>query len=288
VDNALKFTPAGTVTVFLSWSAPNSNETRGRLTVRVCDTGIGIPVEKQPRLFQMFMQVDSSTTRTYGGTGLGLAICHRLVHLMGGEIQVTSVAGKGAEFNFWLPLTPVAISEEQSYEDTPELSFASPPRILIVDDLETNRFLLEVFLRRNGFAPELAKGGEEAVQLACRNRYDAILMDLQMPGVDGYIATSRIRAAEAPGQHTLIIALTASTAQGTREKCLARGMDEHLTKPLDLERFRRMLKSLVNARLVSNGSDLASPALKQAQGSQSFPAGSTHHALASVESTSNR
>ena len=248
VDNAIKFTPSGTVTLFLLWTAPVGDEAQGRLTVRVRDSGIGIPAEKQSKLFQMFMQVESSTTRTYGGTGLGLAICQRLVGLMGGEISVQSERGEGAEFKFWLPLTPVALSEEQSYEDTPEPPFASPPRVLVVDDLETNRFLLEVFLRRNGFEPELARGGEEAVRLAAANHYDAILMDLQMPEVDGYMATARIRAAEPPGQHTIIVALTASIARGTREKCLSAGMDEHLTKPLDLDRFKRILRSLLKAR----------------------------------------
>ncbi|MBM3854293.1 MAG: response regulator, partial [Verrucomicrobia bacterium] len=127
--------------------------------------------------------------------------------------------------------------------------FARHPRVLIVDDIETNRFLLEVFLRRHGFDPVLAKGGEEAVQLATSTAFDAILMDLQMPDVDGYAAARRIRAAEASGRHTPIIALTASIAKGTREKCLEAGMDEYLPKPLDLDRFRRVLRKLIAAHL---------------------------------------
>jgi CheY-like chemotaxis protein len=194
------------------------------------------------------MQTDSSTSRTHGGTGLGLAICHRLAGLMGGEISVQSTPGAGTEFKFSLPLAPVPLADFPVVDLGPEIAFATPPRILVVDDRETNRFLLEVFLRRNGFEPELASGGEEAVQLATARRYDAILMDLQMPQVDGYMATARIRAAETAGRHTIIIALTASIARGTREKCLAAGMDEHLSKPLELDQFRRKLSRLLAAR----------------------------------------
>jgi CheY-like chemotaxis protein len=111
--------------------------------------------------------------------------------------------------------------------------------------METNRFLLEIFLQRNGFDPELASGGEEAIRLAHDHRYDAILMDLHMPDLDGFTATKQIRADEPPGQRTPIIALTASIAKGTREKCLAAGMDEHLTKPLDLKKFKTLLGNLI-------------------------------------------
>ncbi|MBI5692444.1 MAG: response regulator [Verrucomicrobia bacterium] len=246
IDNALKFTPAGSVTLFLTWTAPRNRDPHGRLTARVRDTGIGIPPEKQGKIFQLFSQADSSSNRSYGGAGLGLAICQRLVKLMDGEITFTSVRGQGSEFRFSLPLAPLELAAAPACL-APEPSFARPPRVLVVDDLETNRFLLEVFLRRHGFEPELARGGEEAVQLAGARHYDAILMDLQMPEVDGYLATARIRAAEPPGRRTPIIALTASLAKGTREKCLAAGMDEHLTKPIDLPKFRRFLHSMLEA-----------------------------------------
>ncbi|MSU23413.1 MAG: response regulator [Opitutus sp.] len=246
VDNAIKFTPTGSVTVFLTWAPPAAGDPQGRLSVSVRDTGIGIAVEKQKGLFQMFMQADTSTTRRYGGTGLGLAICQRLVMLMGGEIAVRSAPGEGTDFSFFLPAAPVALPEDAL--PTPLESTAGPahrPRILVVDDMQTNRFLLEVFLSRNGFDPDLASGGEEAIRLAASHRYDAILMDLQMPDLDGYTATRCIRAAEPPGQHTPIIALTASIAQGTRDKRLAAGMDEHLTKPLDLRKFKTLLTNFV-------------------------------------------
>lgn len=246
IDNGIKFTAQGSVTLFLRWTPPEAGETHGQLAVRVRDTGIGIPIEKQKALFQMFMQADTSTTRRFGGTGLGLAICQRLVSLMGGEISVASIAGEGTDFSFTLPATPVGLPGETF---TPEAILGAPvgprPRILVVDDMETNRFLLEVFLQRNGFVPTLAATGEEAIRLTAECQFDAILMDLHMPGLDGFAATQRIRAAEPPGRHTPIIALTASVAKGTRDKCLAAGMDEYLAKPLDLTKFRKLLSAFV-------------------------------------------
>ena len=247
VDNAIKFTPSGSVTVFLNWTPSAAIATQGILRVRVRDSGIGISEDKRRGLFQMFVQADASTTRRYGGTGLGLAICQRLVRLMSGEISVESQLGQGAEFTFQIPATSVALPD-----DVPAAAPASPgsgdwrPCILVVDDMETNRFLLEVFLRRNGFEPELAASGIEAIRMTQARRYDAILMDLHMPDLDGYTVTQRIRGAELGGCRTPIIALTASIARGTRERCLAMGMDEHLTKPLDLRKFRTMLGNFVS------------------------------------------
>jgi signal transduction histidine kinase/CheY-like chemotaxis protein len=246
VDNAIKFTANGSVTVFLSWARPEGAAAYGILDVRVRDTGIGIARDKLKDLFQMFMQADTSTTRRFGGTGLGLAICQRLVRLMGSEITVESTPGEGSCFSFLLPLAPVALPTDLPPTlGTPAPSLAPMPRVLVVDDMETNRFLLEVFLRRHGFEPTLANGGEEAVRLAAVEQFDAILMDLQMPDMDGYTATTRIRASERPGRRTLIIALTATITKGTREKCLAAGMDDHLTKPLDLRKFKGMLETLL-------------------------------------------
>lgn len=246
LDNAIKFTASGSVTLFLTWQPPTGDSGIGQLGVRVKDTGIGIPAEKIKNLFQMFMQADTSTTRRYGGTGLGLAISQRLVRMMGGEISVVSSPGRGSEFTFVLPMTAVSTPMESAIAEP-----AAPPspyprrRILVVDDMETNRFLLEVFLRRHGFDPDLAAGGQEAIRFAATTRYDAILMDLHMPDLDGYAAARRIREAEAGKRHTPIIALTASIAKGTREQCLAAGMDEHMTKPLDLRRFRQLLDRLM-------------------------------------------
>lgn len=246
IDNAIKFTHQGSVTVYLFWHQPVANESQGRLAVRVVDTGIGISEAKLASLFQMFVQVDSSTTRRYGGTGLGLAICQRLVTLMGGKLTVTSAPDKGSEFAFTLPLAPVALPIETAATVQEHAFFRTrAPRILVVDDMETNRFLLEVFLRRNGFEPHLATNGDEALRLSKESQFDAILMDLQMPDMDGFTATKRIREIEPPGRHTPIVALTASITKGTREKCLESGMDEHMTKPLDLKKFKNLLNDII-------------------------------------------
>ncbi len=242
VDNAVKFTSAGAVTVGLGWEFADGGAAHGRLAVSVQDTGIGIAPENVPHLFQMFMQADSSTTRRFGGTGLGLAICQRLVRLMGGEITVNSTPGQGSDFAFSVPFPAVALPAE-----TPADPAARRPRILIVDDQETNRFLLDVFLRRNGFETELADSGAAAIHLAGSRTYDAILMDLQMPGVDGFTAATLIRRNETGPRRTPIIALTAMVAPGTRERCLAAGMDDHLAKPLDLRRFKTILETQLAA-----------------------------------------
>lgn len=253
VDNAIKFTPRGSVTLLMSWSPPASNSLLGNLEIRVRDTGIGIAEDKIHELFQMFTQADTSTTRRYGGTGLGLAISQRLVALMGGHIRLTSTLGVGSEFSFSLPLAPFALPGDSTpWEPAAITAPGTAPRILVVDDMENNRALLDLVLRRSGFDPQVATGGEEAVRLARHNRYDAILMDLQMPDIDGYTATQRIRAAESDGQRTPIIALTASLAKGTREKCLAAGMDAHLSKPLDLHRFRSIFDSLIDQSTITS------------------------------------
>lgn len=259
VDNALKFTPQGTVTVFLTWAPPPAGVPHGTLGVRVCDSGIGIPLEKQGDLFQMFMQADVSTTRRYGGTGLGLAICQRLVALMGGKIAVTSTPGQGSIFSFEIPATTVSLPDSPD-ETLPAITAPTRrPRILVVDDIQTNLFLLEIFLQRSGFDPDLASGGEEAIRLALAHRYDAILMDLHMPDLDGFSATKRIRAAEPAGQHTPIIALTAAVGRGTREKCLAVGMDEHLSKPLDLTKFKTLLGNFIAQTIPPAAHETAAP-----------------------------
>ena len=160
--------------------------------------------------------------------------------------MLKSAPGDGAEFSFTLPAAPVALPEETEIpKPSKPTSPKRRPRILIVDDMETNRFLLEVFLQRHGYDPDLAGGGEEAVRLAGANRYDAILMDLHMPDLDGFAATQRIRAAEVGQRRTPIIALTASIGRGIRDKCLSAGMDDHLAKPLDLRKFDTLLANYV-------------------------------------------
>ncbi len=257
VDNAIRFTPFGSITLYLSWTNPSAAEPCGRLKVRVRDTGVGLSREQQAWLFEPDRAPDSAAPPAPGSAGLGLALVQRLVTLMNGELSVQSQPGAGADVRVSLPLPPVLLSEHPFDDDRYRRLFPHPPRILIVDDLETNRFLLETLLRRHGFAPEVAASGEEAVQLATSRSYDAILMDLLMPDLDGFLATARIRQSDSPGRHTPIIALTASLGRGTRFKCLAAGMDEEMTKPLDVARFKQVLATVVSAR---RGGRAASPA----------------------------
>jgi CheY-like chemotaxis protein len=207
------------------------------VTFAVTDTGIGISQEVQACLFQPFTQADSSTTRRYGGTGLGLAICKRLVHLMGGEIGVSSEVGQGSTFWFSAPL----VSAVQANEATvaPDAAGEAPASrsaedrqpILVVDDNPINRMVAARIAERLGFIVDTAANGEDAVAAAAARRYSAILMDCQMPGLDGYEATLAIRAAEPVGQRTPIIALTANAFAGIRDECLAAGRDDYLAKP---------------------------------------------------------
>jgi CheY-like chemotaxis protein len=255
VGNAIKFTPSGSVTIRVEsreWrvasgelrveSAEVSDSSLSTLhsplvTFAVTDTGIGISQEVQACLFQPFTQADSSTTRRYGGTGLGLAICKRLVHLMGGEIGVRSEEGKGSTFWFSAPL----VSAVQANEATaaPDASGVAPASrspedrqpILVVDDNPINRMVAARIAERLGYVVDTAANGEDAVAAAAARRYAAILMDCQMPGLDGYEATVAIRAAEPAGQRTPIIALTANAFAGIRDECLAAGMDDYLAKP---------------------------------------------------------
>lgn len=248
IDNAIRFTPFGSITLYLTWQAPCPAEPCGRLTVRVRDTGVGLSREQQAWLFEPDRAPEGTAPSAPGSGGLGLALVQRLTALMGGEVSVQSQPGAGADVRVAIPLPPIYQSEHPFDDDRYRRLFPRPPRILIVDDLETNRFLLDTLLRRHGFAPELASNGEEAVRLATTRTYDAILMDLVMPDLDGFVATARIRQSDSPGRHTPIIALTASLGKGTRFKCLAAGMDEEMTKPLDVARFKQVLVTVVGAR----------------------------------------
>jgi signal transduction histidine kinase/CheY-like chemotaxis protein/HPt (histidine-containing phosphotransfer) domain-containing protein len=236
VSNALKFTEAGQVAVRMEKVSEGDKSVSCRFSVR--DTGIGIAPEHLPHLFQSFFQTDSSITRRYGGTGLGLAISKRLVELMGGRIGVESEPGKGSCFWFEVPLARVAASEVTASEPAPVLSPGS--RVLLVEDNRLNQEVAVHFLRKAGLEVEVAAHGAEALERLPRGRYDVVLMDCQMPVMDGYEATRRIRAL--PGFSGLpIIAMTANALEGDFERSLAAGMNDHLSKPIDAPRLYRTL-----------------------------------------------
>jgi two-component system, sensor histidine kinase len=238
--NAIKFTPQGAVRLRVQPEFGAGGELSCHFSVE--DSGIGIPAEQQAAIFAPFRQGDASTARRYGGTGLGLAISGHLVTLMGGRIWLESTPGEGSTFHFTLPFgvaeaapagapreavaTPRASSGGQRY-DTQPLS------VLLVEDNPVNRRLAEIVLTRRGHTVVAVDNGPDAVQAAGARYFDLVLMDLQLPGMDGIAATRAIRAAEAGGgAHVPVLALTAHALPGVREQCLAAGMDGYLAKPL--------------------------------------------------------
>ena len=233
IGNALKFTPEGEIQV--------SVKTRGDLLeFAVADTGIGIPEEKQHLLFQKFSQTDSSFHRQYGGSGLGLAISKGLVELMGGQIDVQSRQGKGSVFSFTLPLKTASGKQDAAPPaETPlEPAEESPSaRILLAEDDPLVLEMVKMSLVRGGWKPETAETGREALKKYEQGSFDLILMDLQMPEMDGIEATRAIRKREAEEgeKRTFIIGLTAHARPEIKEECLNSGMDDVLIKPVRMK-----------------------------------------------------
>jgi PAS domain S-box-containing protein len=255
VKNAIKFTPAGEVAVCVSTTLAQDAVPQLRAEIR--DTGIGIAPEDLERLFESFAQAGPSTTRQYGGTGLGLAISRRLVDLMGGEIGVNSALGRGSTFWFTVPLQPAALDADGDQSDhsldAPGLGvevgsprhqalsalhagngYCARPRVLVAEDNEVNQLVAVRLLEKCGYCVDVAENGREAVRMSRQSAYTAIFMDCQMPKLDGYSAAGEIRRREGAERHTPIIALTAHTMKGDRDKCLASGMDDYVAKPFRL------------------------------------------------------
>ncbi|MGF1489304.1 MAG: CheR family methyltransferase [Prochloraceae cyanobacterium] len=248
IGNAIKFTETGEVTIAVSRfpEAENNKANIVKLRFEVRDTGIGIAIEQQEKLFQPFTQADNSTTRQYGGTGLGLTISRRLVHLMKGEIGVESTSGQGSTFWFTVPFKQIDSSElrEKTPSTKDPVSKSSPKslKILIVEDYHDIRCILEFMLQKLGYQADWVGNGSEVVNRLAEEDYDLVFMDCQMPVMDGYQATQTIRQQEGQKRHTIIIGLTANAMRSDREKCLAVGMDDYLSKPVTLEDLDRILK----------------------------------------------
>ena len=246
LSNAIKFTDEGQVTLEVVQLQETEEEVKLSFSVR--DTGIGISDEAQKNLFHSFTQADASTTRRFGGTGLGLAICRKLVELMGGSIHVASNVEKGSTFWFTMPFAKqkpasttannVAPSNKGSnavFARTTTLTASGESRVLLAEDNKINQLVAVKQLRKLGYSADTVITGAEAVEAWKRKKYQIILMDCQMPEMNGYEATRRIRELEA-GQGlppTRIIAMTAHAMQGDRELCLAAGMDDYIPKPVD-------------------------------------------------------
>jgi CheY-like chemotaxis protein len=230
LNNAIKFTPQGTIE--LSLKSTGSSAAGERLQFSVIDTGIGIPASKLDRLFERFSQVDSSISRQYGGTGLGLAISKRLVDLMGGQIGVHSEPGQGS--TFWFCVTLPRSAEHVPAEEPVQYHLPTPPgrhRILLAEDVEINQEIARSMLEKAGYAVDVAANGAEAVRAVQNGSYDVVLMDVQMPEMDGLQATEHIRALSGPVSRIPIIAMTANVYAEQVASFIKAGMNDHVGKP---------------------------------------------------------
>jgi signal transduction histidine kinase/CheY-like chemotaxis protein len=266
VGNGLKFTERGRVDVIVRHAASSESAADGRdciISVAVRDTGIGISEEAQARLFTSFSQADGSTSRRFGGTGLGLAISKQLIELMGGEIRLESFPGRGSTFSFTVKLSiaehpaasPVHASRQEAGRRSHDAAAMEPKgaRVLLVEDNRVNQEVAKAMLQTLGYAVDVRGDGRAGVEAALTGSYDLVLMDCQMPEMDGFQATAAIRASEGgirsgdASSHTSvpIIALTANAMDGDRERCLAAGMDDYLPKPFRKEQLDRMLKKWI-------------------------------------------
>ena len=238
LNNAIKFTSSGTISLEV---LPNSTSSPGNILVKVTDSGIGIKDDQIEKIFQPFIQADSSVTKQFGGTGLGLAICKKLTELMGGQIWVTSKLNLGSTFSFTLN---IPVNEEKLESQSPSSIFASPGlkksdnirplKILLIDDSENNRLLIRTYFKKTIHTVIEGENGQQAVDLWENDTFDFILMDMQMPILDGFNATRIIREKEATDKRprTPIFALTAYALEEDQAKCEKYGCDSHFTKPI--------------------------------------------------------
>jgi signal transduction histidine kinase/CheY-like chemotaxis protein/HPt (histidine-containing phosphotransfer) domain-containing protein len=244
VSNAVKFTPSGHVEVAVT--VRGNIDGPGRLGLRITDTGIGMTKEAQARLFKEFTQVDASIRRRFGGTGLGLVICKRITEAMGGTISVSSEEGRGSTFTVDVPVSRILLAEQKvEPPQAPTLHRIGSGRVLIVEDNPTNQRVAAELLSRLGMSSECAENGEEALARVAQGSFDLVLMDMQMPVMDGLEATRRMRAmgyTDIP-----IIGLTANAFVSDRETCLAAGMNDFLPKPATKSKLAAALSTWLGA-----------------------------------------
>ena len=238
LGNAVKFTDRGAVQLRVTPAA-------GRVLFEITDTGVGIPEAAQAQLFQAFHQVDSSLTRSHGGTGLGLVISKQLVGLMEGDIGVRSRPGHGSTFWFEVPLPPATRLAAPVEEPAPA-RFGAGMRILVAEDNVVNQLVTRTMLDKLGYRADVVASGAEAIAALSEDSYAAVLMDCQMPAMDGYDATREIRRRQGAHLHTPVIAMTAGAMNGDRERCLAAGMDDYISKPVRTDELGRVLQLWIN------------------------------------------
>ncbi|MES2729076.1 MAG: ATP-binding protein [Pseudomonadota bacterium] len=259
--NAIKFTDIGGVTIVPSIKLMDNLQAEYQLHIDVIDTGIGISEKDLTHIFDRFYQADGTISKKYQGTGLGLAISRGLAEAMGGRIEAISTPGTGSTFTFVLPiriLNPDVLHEIDAALAAPLVQTPIPednvpvkkgsPRLLLVEDYEGNVLVITCMLEDMGYKCDVAGNGQQAVEKAAKVRYDAILMDIQMPIMDGLSATVQIRKAEAAKRKrgVPIIGMTAHATQMDKEKCLAAGMDSYISKPIDRPRFEQIIKEFVS------------------------------------------
>ena len=231
LSNATKFTDQGEVRVRVGY-LPEGDA--GELAVEVEDTGIGIAEAQLEQIFEDFVQADGALSRRAGGTGLGLAICRQLAGLMGGAVSVRSVPGMGSTFRFTVRARPAPAVAAEPPAARRQGRKLPPMRVLLAEDHATNQYLIGAYLGAAGHQVVLVQNGDEAVQAAAAGGFDVVLMDVQMPEVDGIEATRRIRALAGPAGQVPIVALTANALPGDEEACLGAGMSGYLSKPVDV------------------------------------------------------
>jgi len=253
IGNAIKFTPeSGKVELKIS----HIKKIQGgeRIRFAVLDTGIGIPEEKQTKIFEAFSQADSSTTREFGGTGLGLAISAKLVAMMGSTLQVESEVGKGSIFSFEIDCQECTLEANDKAPTSDQILSieGSKIRILVAEDYEINRILISELLKRFAIEPDFVENGSAAVDMVMENEYDIVLMDVNMPIMDGIEATKFIRKNDI---NVPIIALTANAMEGDREKFINAGMNDYLSKPIIFEELQKMIGQYSAKQFVDNKED---------------------------------
>lgn len=242
VNNAIKFTKEGNVKIEITPLSKSTNKTE--LLFKVIDTGIGIPEEKQQKLFKEFSQIDESMERKYGGTGLGLAICKNLVSLMGGEIGVKSQPGKGSEF--WFKLNLDYNPKSQNGKEETEIKIPENTKVLYAEDNPVNQRITQAILGKMGISCDVAGDGKKAFEMYKSNHYDLILMDMQMPEWDGISSTKKIREYEtnnAIKKPVFIVAVTANTFSDDKQKCFDAGMNDFISKPFKLAQLSKIIEN---------------------------------------------
>lgn len=250
ISNAIKFTDKGSVTVRVSNLMAAASASASDVIVRfeVIDTGIGMSQDGMTRIFTEFNQLDPSIARRYGGTGLGLAICRRLISMMHGEIEVESRVGEGSKFWFVLPLRIAADTDQKPQEKVVEAAAHGTGHILIVEDNVTNQLVLSKMLERAGYTSQIAENGAIGLARIQAEPFDLVFMDVSMPVMDGLTATRQIRALGGAYARLPIIAMTAQSMAGDRERCLNAGMNDYLSKPIDRAAMLRCLQHWLTGR----------------------------------------